>query len=121
MKKFNLLIALALFAGPVASFPATASAQAPAPAQDDKAAQQTEFERKWYETCYTKKDQEQCYALSKELLEKYPSSTYSKNAGPIVKNTDLNKAFEKFQTALKAFYSPPQTMANYQALITAGT
>lgn len=118
MKKFNLLIALALFAGPVASF--TASAQAPAPAQDDKAAQQVEFERKWYDTCYTKKDAEQCYVQSKEMMEKYPGSTYNKNATSIVKTTDQNKAWEKFQTALKTFYTQ-QTMPNYQTLITAGT
>jgi tetratricopeptide (TPR) repeat protein len=120
MKKYNLLIALALFAGSVASSPATARAQAPAPAQDDKAAQQAEFERKWYDTCYTKKDNEQCYVQSKELIEKYPSSTYIKNGTAIVKVADQNKAWEKFQTALKAYYTAPQTVPKYDTLVTAG-
>ena len=52
MKKFNLLIALALFAGTIAFSPAIANAQ------EDKAAQKIEFERNWYDICYTKKDTE---------------------------------------------------------------
>lgn len=71
MKKLSLLIALTLLSGGIVLSPSTAKAQ------DEK---QAEFERVWYDTCYTKKDVEKCYQQSKELVEKYPSSTYIKNA-----------------------------------------
>jgi hypothetical protein len=111
MKKLSLFIALAMLASSIVLSPLNAKAQ------DDK---QTEFERGWYDTCYVKKDAEKCYALSKELIVKYPSSTYAKNAQTTVKNTDLNKAWERFQEALKAYYNPPQDAPKLEALFAAG-
>jgi hypothetical protein len=114
MKKSSLLIALAMFAGLLVLSSATANAQA------DKEAEKVEFERKWYETCYTKKDNEQCYQLSKELLEKYPATQYKDNATKNVKNYDLNKTWEKFNTSLRAFYNPPQDSAKLESLFASG-
>jgi len=111
MKKLSLLIALTLLSGGIVLSPSTAKAQ------DDK---QAEFERVWYDTCYTKKDGEKCYQLSKELKEKYPSSTYIKNAVGKITAYDQNKAWEKFQAALKAYYTPPQDAAKLENLFSAG-
>jgi hypothetical protein len=112
MTKFSLLIALTLLAGSIMLLPLTAIAQ------DEK---QVEFERTWYTTCYTEKNEEKCYQLSKELLAKYPTSTYAKNAGPIIKSKDLNNAWEKFKAALDSFYKQsPQDAAKLEALFAAG-
>jgi hypothetical protein len=115
MKKFSHLIAIVTFAGMLVLSTTSANAQA------DKEAEKADFERKWYETCYTKKDNDQCYQLSRELLEKYPTSQYKDNASKNVKNYELNKSWEKFNTALKAFYStPPQDAAKLENLFAAG-
>jgi hypothetical protein len=112
MKKFSPLIALTLLAGCVALSPLKANAQ------DEK---MVEFERVWYETCYTKRDNEKCYLQSKELMEKYSAkTTYAKNATAMIKGYERNKALEKFQTALNAFYAPPQNAAKLDQLFTAG-
>jgi len=111
MTKFSLSIALTLLTCGVMLSPLTANAQ------DDK---QVEFERTWYATCYTEKNDEKCYQLSKELLAKYPTSTYGKNAGPIIKSRDLNNAWQKFKDTLDAFYKPPQDGAKLEALFAAG-
>ncbi len=111
MKKLSLLIALTLLSGGIVLSPSTAKAQ------DDK---QAEFERVWYDTCYTKKDGEKCYQLSKELKEKYPDSTYIKNAVAKITAYDQNKAWEKFQAALKAYYTPPQDAPKLENLFSAG-
>jgi hypothetical protein len=111
MKKLSLLIALTLLSAGIALSPSTAKAQ------DDK---QTEFERVWYDTCYAKKDVEKCYQQSKELVEKYPKSTYIKDANKNIKNYEQNKASEKFQAALKAYYTPPQDTAKLEQLFSAG-
>lgn len=112
MTKFSPMIALTLLAGSIMLLPLSAIAQ------DEK---QTEFERTWYATCYTEKNEEKCYQLSKELMAKYPTSTYAKNAGPIIKNKDLNTAWEKFKAALDAFYKQsPQDAAKLEALFAAG-
>jgi hypothetical protein len=111
-KKFSLLIALMPLVALIALAPLTAYAQ-------DEA--QAEFERTWYDTCYTKKDVEKCYQLSKELVEKYPKSTYIDNAKVKVKVYDQNKAWEKFQVAFDAYYKqPPQDAAKLEALFAAG-
>lgn len=115
MKKFNLLIALALFAGTITIAPVVAKAQT-----DDKAAQQAEFERNWYDICYTKKDNEKCYQLSKELIDKYPQSQYKTPAEKNVRNYEQAKAWEKFQNALKAYYAPPQDANKLEQLFAAG-
>jgi hypothetical protein len=112
MKNFSPLIALTLLAGCLTLSTLKASAQ------DDK---QGAFEREWYDTCYQKKDVEKCYQLSKELVEKYPkSSTYAENAGKRIKAYDQTKALEKFQAALNAFYTPPQSIAKLEQLFAAG-
>jgi hypothetical protein len=87
-------------------------------AQDDK---QAEFERTWYAACYQEKNEDKCLQLSKELLDKYPKSTYAKNATSNIKNKSLNDAWQKFQAALDAFYKqPPQDAAKLEALFSAG-
>jgi len=100
MKKFSFLIAIAFFIGAIAF--------SPVKAQDEK---QAEFERTWYDTCYTKKDVEKCYQQSKELVATYPKSAYFANAQKIVKikdeNDALTKANDRFQAALKAYYAGP--------------
>lgn len=101
MKKFSLSIAFALFASAIAFSPVNA--------QQDEA--QATFERTWYATCYTEKNVEKCYQQSKELLAKYPNSTYAKNARGKVDSYEQSKALdsvnEKFQAALKAYYAGP--------------
>jgi hypothetical protein len=111
MKKFSLLIALTTLASLIALAPLTARAQ-----EDPQA----EFERAWYDTCYTKKDVEKCYQQSKELVEKYSKSTYVENAKVKIKVYDQNKAWEKFQTAFDSYYKPPQDAAKLEALFAAG-
>src|SRR5215470_12462533 len=111
-KKFSLLIALMSLAGLIALAPLSANAQ------DDA---QVEFERGWYDTCYTKKDAEKCYQQSKELLDKYPKSTYIDNAKTKVKVYDQNKAWERFQAAFDTYYKQlPQDAAKLEALFAAG-
>lgn len=100
MKKFSFLFALTLLVGAIAV--------SPVKAQDEK---QAEFERVWYDTCYTKKDVEKCYAQSKEMLATYPKSQYAANAQKIVTNYEQNvllkRVNEKFQAALQAYYAAP--------------
>jgi tetratricopeptide (TPR) repeat protein len=112
MKKFSLLIALLPLVGLIALAPLTANAQ------DDA---QVEFERGWYDTCYTKKDVEKCYTQSKELINKFPKSTYIENAKRNVNTYDRNKASEKFQEAFDAYYKQtPQDVTKLEALFAAG-
>jgi tetratricopeptide (TPR) repeat protein len=81
---------------------------------------QAEFERTWYDTCYTKKDNDKCYQQSKELVDKYGSSQYAENAKKNIKNYEYNKSLEKFNTELKAFYTPPQDGTKLEKLFSAG-
>lgn len=110
MKKFSLLLALALLVSASALSPTNANAQ------DNP---QAEFERTWYAACYTEKNADKCYQLSKELLEKYPSSQYTKNATTNVKNKELTAASDKFQNALKNYYAAPDA-SKLEQLFTAG-
>ncbi len=116
MKKLTLFTALLLLAGSVVLSPVTTNAQ------DEK---QVEFERAWYEVCFTKKpkDTDKCYQLSKELVEKHPKSTYLEDAKKQVTNYEKGKnwekAWEKFQAALKAYYGGPDA-AKLEQLFTAG-
>jgi hypothetical protein len=115
MKKYSPLIALALLAACVTFAPLRANAQEVA---DDKMGA---FEREWYDTCYQKKDNEKCYQQSKELLDKFPASKYRPNAEKNIKAYDRNKASEKFQAALDAYYKQsPQDAAKLEALFAAG-
>jgi hypothetical protein len=81
---------------------------------------QAEFERNWYDTCYTKKDNEKCYQQSKELVDKYPTSQYVENAKKNIRNFDLNKSWERFNSVLKTFYNPPQEPSKLENLFSAG-
>src|SRR5262249_27010996 len=110
MKTFSLLIALTLLASGITLSPSTANAQ------DDK---QSEFERDWYDTCYTKKDVEKCYLQSKELVDKFPKSTYFENAKKNIKAYEKNKVMDKFQAALTAYSNAPDT-AKLDQLFAAG-
>ncbi len=102
MKKFSFLFALTLLASAIAF--------SPVKAQDDP---KGTLERSWYATCYTEKpiNQEKCYQLSKELLEKFPDTGYKKNATTIFENWERGKKVEqvndRFQAALKAYYGAP--------------
>ncbi len=111
MKNYRLKFTLLILACAIAITPDIATAQ------DDK---QAEFERTWYDICFTKKEKDKCYTLSKELIEKFPKSTYIENAQKIVKNTDLNASFEKFSAALNAYYKGPQDANKLEQLFAAG-
>ncbi len=110
MKTFSLLIALILLTCGIALTPSKALAQ------DDK---QGEAERTWYEACQVKKD-DRCIPLSKELIEKFPTSQYIKFAKQKIQNDSLSKLSDKFQTALKAYYAGPQDTPKLEALFSTG-
>jgi hypothetical protein len=110
MKMFSLLIALTLLSGGIMLSPLIANAQ------DDK---KGEFEREWYDACEVKKN-EKCIPLSKELLEKYPDSQYAKFAKAKIQKESLGKLSDKFQAALKAYYSGTQDTAKLEALFSSG-
>ena len=111
MKMFSHLIATAMITSAIAVSSTTANAQ------DEK---QQEFERTWYETCYTKKDADKCYQMSKEMVEKYAASQYVPSAKKNITAYETSKAWEKFQAALKAYYTPPQDAAKLEQLFAAG-
>lgn len=118
MKKFNLLLALTFIVSVSALLPTTANAQATTPAAAPQEDPKVEFDRKWYAACQPKQN-DQCTALSKELLEKYPTSTYVKFAERYVKNDQMGKVQENFQTALKNYYAAPDA-AKLDQLFMAG-
>src|SRR5262249_18553208 len=66
----------------------------------------------------TKKD-DQCLPLSKELLEKYPTSTYAKFAETKLKNAQLKAVNDKFRAALEAYYKTPDA-SKLEQLFAAG-
>jgi hypothetical protein len=107
MNKFSRLIVPMLLASSITLSPSTNNAQ------DDK---QTEFERSWHNTCYTQKDTQKCYESSKELVEKYPRSTYLTHA----QNKIKEYVGEKFEADLKAYYTPPQDAAKLDQLFASG-
>ncbi|MGH9752579.1 MAG: hypothetical protein ACREA2_07330 [Blastocatellia bacterium] len=116
MKKFSLSISLMSLACLIALAPLAANAQ------DAQAADaQAEFERAWYDTCYTKRDVEKCYQQSKEMVEKFSKSTYVENAKRNIKNYEQNKAWGRFQVALDAYYKQtPQDAPKLEGLFAAG-
>src|SRR4029434_2085044 len=69
--------------------------------------------------CQTRKD-DRCIPLSKELLEKYPDSQYAKFAKAKIQNDSLSKVSDKFQAALKAYYSGTPDSAKLEALFSSG-
>lgn len=104
MKKYSFLLALSLLASAIAFSPAKAQTQ------EEK---QAEAERVTYEACYDKekKNMEKCIPLAEELIAKYPGSRYAEPLKKLVTNYKLNNQItqlsEKFQAALKAYYSAP--------------
>jgi len=110
MKTFSLLIALTLLASGITASPSTAYAQ------DDK---KGDMEREWYDACQQKKD-DRCIPLSKELLDKYPDSQYAKFARQRIQNDSLGKLSDRFQAALKAYYSGTQDTNKLEALFSSG-
>jgi hypothetical protein len=101
MTKLSLSISRALLLGALLILPIAASAQAPV---DEK---QAEFERQWYDTCYTKKDIPKCQEMSKTYASTYPNGTYIKNATGIVEAKITNDLWEQFKADLDAFYKGP--------------
>jgi tetratricopeptide (TPR) repeat protein len=120
MKKFRLTFAPLILAGVIALMPGAAKAQAQTtnpPQQDPK---QVEFENTWYDACFKKKEADKCYQLSKELIDKFPNSTYVKDAKKIVANQDVTKSYEKFSAALQAYYSGQPDANKLEQLFAAG-
>jgi hypothetical protein len=125
MKNVVLITTLAMLTGTIALKPLNAQAQSTpaqnAPTQDSK---QIEFLQTWHEAC-TKKDAEnaeKCCQLSKELTDKYPDAgkqfiDYAKSQ---IGKCALNKAFQKFTSALEAFYASAPEANKLDALFTAG-
>src|SRR5262247_2849543 len=125
MKNFILITTLAMLTGTIVLNPLNAKAQsAPAqnaPAQDPK---QIAFLQTWHDAC-SKKDAEnveKCCQLSKELTDKYPDAgkqfiDYAKNQ---ISRCASNKAFQKFTSALEAFYASEPEANKLDALFTAG-
>jgi hypothetical protein len=130
MKNFILITALAMLTGTIVliplnaqaqSTPAQNTAQQQAPATDPK---ETEFVTNWYDICITKKpvDTEKCYQISKELIEKYPNAnkdyiTYAKRR---IEEYTVNKAIEKSNIAIRAYYATAPDPNKLEALFTAG-
>jgi hypothetical protein len=113
MKKYSPLIALTLLAGCIAISPSRANAQ------DEK---QVNHDRETYTACWDKdkRDETKCISLCTELVEKYPGSPYFKNCKSKLENKKIADLAQKFQTALNAFYTPPQNAAKLDQLFTAG-
>jgi hypothetical protein len=125
MKNFILITTLAMLTGAIALKPLNAQAQTTpaqnAPAQDQK---QIEFIQKWQEAC-SKNDAEnveKCCQLSKELTDKYPNAEkqFIDFATRQIGRCALNKARQKFASALEAFYASAPEANKLDALFKAG-
>jgi hypothetical protein len=125
MKNFILITTLAMLSGAIALKPVNAQAQSTpaqnAPTQDPK---QIEFLQTWHEAC-SKKDAEnaeKCCQLSKELTDKYPDAEkqFIDYAKRVVGRCALTKAYQKFASALEAFYASAPEANKLDALFTAG-
>src|SRR5215813_9474094 len=125
MKNIILITTLAMLTGTIVLKPLTAQAQsAPAqnaPTQDPK---QIAFLQTWHDAC-SKKDAEsaeKCCQLSKELTDKYPDAgkQYIDYAKSQIGKCALNKAYQKFASALEAFYTSEPEASKLDALFTAG-
>src|SRR5262245_52407322 len=125
MKNIILITTLAMLTCTIVLKPLNAQAQSSpaqnAPTQDPK---QIEFLQTWHEAC-SKKDAEsaeKCCQLSKELTDKYPDAgkQYIDYAKSQIGKCALNKAYQKFASALEAFYASEPDANKLDALITAG-
>jgi len=125
MKNFILITTLAMLTGTIVLKPLNAQAQsAPAqnaPTQDPK---QIAFLQTWHEAC-SKKDAEnaeKCCQLSKELTDKYPDAEkqFIDYAKRVIGRCALSKAYQKFASALEAFYASEPEANKLDALFTAG-
>jgi len=125
MKNFILITTLAMLTGAIALKPINAQAQTAtaqdAPTQDPK---QIAFLQTWHGAC-SKKDAEnaeKCCQLSKELIDKYPDAgkQFIDYAKGVIGRCALNKAKQKFASALEAFYASEPDANKLEALFTAG-
>src|SRR5262245_42818622 len=121
MKNIILITTLAMLTGaPLNAQAQTAPAQN-APAQDPKL---IAFLQTWHAAC-SKNDAEnaeKCCQLSKELTDKYPDAgqqfiDYAKNK---IGKCALDKAKQKFASALEAYYASAPEANKLDALFTAG-
>jgi hypothetical protein len=125
MKNIILITTLAMLTGTIVLNPLNAQAQSSpaqdAPTQDPK---QIAFLQTWHDAC-SKKDAEnaeKCCQLSKELIDKYPDAgkqfiDYAKSQ---IGKCALSKAFQKFTSALEAFYASAPEANKLDVLFTAG-
>jgi hypothetical protein len=126
MKNSILITTLAMLIGPIVLLPLDAQAQS-TPAQNtapQNAAQpdpkENEFLNNWHSTCFTKRDVEKCYQLSKELIDKYPNANpeYIKSAKGRVSVYERNKNVDKFNNALNEYLKSPQDPNKIEAFFT---
>src|SRR5262245_5313740 len=125
MKNIILITTLAMLTGAIALKPLNAQAQS-APAQDapTQDPKQIQFLQTWHEAC-SKNDAEnteKCCQLSKELTDKYPDAgkQFIDYAKRVIGRCALTKAFQKFTSALEAFYASEPDANKLDALFTAG-
>jgi hypothetical protein len=125
MKNFMLITTLAMLTGAIVLKPLNAQAQSTlaqnALTQDQK---QVDFLQTWHEAC-SKNDAEnaeKCCQLSKELTDKYPDAgkQYTDYAKRVIGRCVLNKAYQKFASALEAFYASAPEANKLDALFKAG-
>jgi len=125
MKNIILFTTLAMLTCTIVLKPLNAQAQSSpaqdAPTQDPK---QIAFLQTWHEAC-SKKDAEnaeKCCQLSKELTDKYPDAgkQFIDYAKGVIGRCALNKAKQKFVSALEAFYASEPEANKLDALFKAG-
>ena len=125
MKNFILITTIAMLTGAIALKPQNAQAQTTpaqnAPTQDPK---QIAFLQTWHGAC-SKNDAEnveKCCQLSKELIDKYPDAgkQFIDYAKGVIGRCALNKAKQKFASALESFYASEPDANKLEALFTAG-
>src|SRR5499426_2789580 len=125
MKNIILFTTLAMLTCTIVLKPLNAQAQS-APAQDapTQDPKQIAFLQTWHEAC-SKKDAEnaeKCCQLSKELTDKYPDAgkQFIDFAKRVIGRCALSKAYQKFASALEAFYASEPETHKLDALFTAG-
>src|SRR5215813_5417561 len=125
MKNIILITTLAMLTCTIVLNPLNAQAQSTpaqdAPTQDPK---QIAFLQTWHDAC-SKNDAEnaeKCCQLSKELTDKYPDAgkQYIDYAKSQIGKCAVNKAFQKFTSALESFYASEPEANKLEALFSAG-
>jgi hypothetical protein len=126
MKNYILTTALAMLTGTIVVSPLNSRAQSTSAqntgqqtaAQPDP--KQDEFIISWHDICYKQKDEERCYRLSKELIDKYPNANkdYIKFAMRNVSFYERNKNIDKFNKAFDEYLKSPQDPNKIEAFFT---